>query len=84
MQLKNAYKQCEIYKRQVAKLKKKEQMFNEQNVLNMTNQIAEFEIERQKFMEEIKGLKKLAKQQEKGLVELTGTTNYMKVYKQLE
>ena len=72
MQLQNAYKQCEIYRREISNLKKKDHLYNEQKTDDLQNQVAEMQKEREEFLREIKDLKKTIRQQEKGLMEVSG------------
>lgn len=79
MQLQNAYKKCQIYKKEVNYYKKKLQSIPDMDRLEeYEKKIAEHVKQNQQLKEELKHIKRINKLQEKGLAQV-GADGYIKI-----
>lgn len=84
MQLQNAYKKCQIYKKQASLYRKKvESMGGDSRLQEWERRVQEYARDNNQLKEELKQVKKISKLQQKGLVEL-GAQGYLKVVGQNE
>jgi hypothetical protein len=79
MELQNAYKKCQIYKKEVNFYKKKLDSIPDLDRFDeYERKIAESAKENQQLRDEMKQIKKISKLQEKGLAEI-GAEGYLKL-----
>ncbi len=79
MELQNAYKKCQIYKKEVNYYKKKLQSVPDLDRLDqLEKKLGEIQKENDKLRDQLKQVKRISKLQEKGLSEV-GADGYLKL-----